>query len=198
MNADDPSEVGQPRPANPRRGGGLWKWFAGLALLLVLLGADASWRNVELDRLVDSVESAKPVMKGFEVGVGDAFGRYRNAATRTPEQEAALLHEIGQIASDRASELDAVRDRASDLLVAPWHRSARNATGAYLAYLDALLARLRDLSREPRSIYQDHGIDRNLGGTSRVAEKAFRDAVPTLDLKWFRLRGRIENAFFHS
>jgi hypothetical protein len=184
---------GEQEPEAPSRRR-LWRWVGGAVLLVALLGADVAWRNIEVDRLLNSLEATEPPVKGFETDVGTAFERYRNVAARTPDQEAALLREVRQVGSARATELAGVRESAAEVVVLPWHRSAQNAKRAALTYIDAYVARFRDVSTDPRAIYPHHFIDRSLGGTSRIAEKTLRDAVPTVEFGWFRFRTRIDEA----
>ena len=175
---------------------GRWRiWFYGIAAVLVLLGADAVWRNVEFDRVLDGVERAEPAMDCFNSELYSEFGNTGLSETvvfRDQRTGEIIDPRFGELAARQSSNLAAAREIVSDLFVAPWRKSVRDARREYLAHIDAWLVYLRDVSTDPDTIWEERP---EIAATFVSAERAVRRAVPTPALGRFQFRSRVDRLF---
>ena len=181
-------------PVSPRR------WLVAARLVVVLLGADASWRSVELNRVLGAVQSAEHVTECFNSGLSVEFGDEHSsglsgiglAMFEDPRGDQWPVHPLRQKTVARMTELRTARQAITDLPVFPWHGPVRDARRAYLAHADAWLAYLDDVSRTPEALW---GERPELSTTFRRAEIAARQAVPPVATGGLYLRGRVERLF---
>lgn len=171
------------------------RWAAATGALLVLVGVDAVWRNVEFDRVLDGVELAEPAMDCFNSELHSEFGStgLSEAVVFRDQRTGEVIDpRFGEAAATQASNLAVARQALAEVAVAPWRKSVREGQKAYLAHVDAWLTYLRDVSTDPDTIWEERP---EITATFVSAERSVRRAIPTPTLQWFRFRSRVDRRF---
>jgi hypothetical protein len=206
---DSASAVGALEGVTPQQNGKpirVQLLIAGIAVIGLLFG-DWLMRNIEMNRLLAVVESSEKAMiegmdemrainvrystfladvrrEWFSLGSNPVAGRFRS--------EEQVLNEwrekLEEAASDTAAKVIETAVEVRELTVLPWHLAILRARSSYLDHsreweeLLTEVAQGEEAKRRP-------AID----ATFKVAERAFRRAVPSFPL--FRIEDRIAEIF---
>ena len=155
-------------------------WAAGaVAFTLTILAgmvvlADAVWRNVEMENLLERVEASEQVMQDLQEATAAAFEDHRGEG-----QQQKLDAELRGLAADAEQDIAAAGADVSGLPIAIWHTDIERARQAYLDHNDAwqeYMARASESASEflaPQPLVDQTFFD---------AEEPFYRAVPVPDL----------------
>ena len=155
-------------------------WAAGaVAFTLTILAgmvvlADAVWRNVEMENLLERVEASEQVMQDLQEATAAAFEDHRGEG-----QQQKLDAELRGLAADAEQDIAAAGADVSGLPIAIWHTDIERARQAYLDHNNAwqeYMARASESASEflaPQPLVDQTFFD---------AEEPFYRAVPVPDL----------------
>ena len=155
-------------------------WAAGaVAFTLTILAgivvfADAVWRNVEMQNLLERVEASEQAMQDLQEATAAAFEDHGGDG-----QPQKLDAELRGLAADAERDIAAAGADVSDLPVAIWHSDIERARQAYLDHNNAwqeYMARASESASEflaPQPLVNQTFFD---------AEEPFYRAVPVPDL----------------
>ena len=155
-------------------------WAAGaVAFTLTILAgmvvlADAVWRNVEMENLLERVEASEQVMQDLQEATAAAFEDHGGEG-----QQRKLDAELRGLAADAEQDIAAAGADVSGLPIAIWHTDIERARQAYLDHNNAwqeYMARASESASEflaPQPLVDQTFFD---------AEEPFYRAVPVPDL----------------
>jgi len=155
-------------------------WAAGaVAFTLTILAgmvvlADAVWRNVEMENLLERVEASEQVMQDLQEATAAAFEDHGGEG-----QQQKLDAELRGLAADAEQDIAAAGADVSGLPIAIWHTDIERARQAYLDHNDAwqeYMARASESASEflaPQPLVNQTFFD---------AEEPFYRAIPVPDL----------------
>jgi len=155
-------------------------WAAGaVAFTLTILAgmvvlADAVWRNVEMENLLERVEASEQVMQDLQEATAAAFEDHGGEG-----QQQKLDAELRGLAADAEQDIAAAGADVSGLPIAIWHTDIERARQAYLDHNNAwqeYMARASESASEflaPQPLVNQTFFD---------AEEPFYRAIPVPDL----------------
>ena len=136
--------------------------------------ADAVWRNVEMENLLERVEASEQVMQDLQEATAAAFEDHGGEG-----QQRKLDAELRGLAADAEQDIAAAGADVSGLPIAIWHTDIERARQAYLDHNNAwqeYMARASESASEflaPQPLVNQTFFD---------AEEPFYRAVPVPDL----------------
>ena len=136
--------------------------------------ADAVWRNVEMENLLERVEASEQVMQDLQEATAAAFEDHGGEG-----QQQKLDAELRGLAADAEQDIAAAGADVSGLPIAIWHTDIERARQAYLDHNNAwqeYMARASESASEflaPQPLVNQTFFD---------AEEPFYRAVPVPDL----------------
>ena len=154
-------------------------WAAGaVAFTLTILAgivvfADAVWRNVEMQNLLERVEASEQAMQDLQEATAAAFEDHGGEG-----QQQKLDAELRSLAADAEQDIAAAGADVSDLPIAIWHSDIERARQAYLDHNNAwqeYMARASESASEflaPQPLVNQTFFD---------AQQPFIDAIPEPD-----------------
>ena len=154
--------------------------LATVIVLACLAAADWYVRNAELRGLVTAAEAAAEAVDGWETARDRILSDLPGEFYRTPEQrrdsDRQLRREAAAATMSLTDAAAGVRDVRATL---PWHRQVERARDRHLDHIEAWLARLRRVARDPSTLSEPIA---DITATRSVSEQAFRAALPPVAL----------------
>lgn len=178
-----PVETESPQRPKPRR----WiPWVAGggvFALTLILGGvlvADWSWRNTEMQVLLERVEASEAVMGELQDAASQAFDEHGSGGDRAKLD--AELRELAQVAKVDIAEAGV---EVAALPIAVWHVDIERARDAYLLHNRSWVEYMDRASRSSAEFIAPQPM---VNETFIAAEPIFVRAIPAPDVRDFAAR----------
>ena len=171
---------GQRRPGVP-----VHVWLLLGAIVGLLLVGDGVARRLEADALLDRARQGQATVAFADRRV-TATVQYASPQLTSPDAPAAVRADLQALvrreAAGQVASLRRRRDQADRTPVLPWHRPLRRARTAYVAHLDARLARLQAVSQDLSALYiRPPGLEEQLQA-ARTALAAAAGAARTQDV----------------
>lgn len=178
-------EVATDSDTRPRRQGWI-PWIAGVVTFLVVLGlggvlvADWSWRNTEMQALLERVEASEAVMGELQDAATEAFEEHSEGGDR-----AKLDSELRQLAAAAKTDIAAAGLEVAALPIAVWHVDIEQARDAYLLHNQAWVEYMGRASGSSAEFIAPQPL---VNETFIAAEPFFLEAIPAPDLRDFAER----------
>ena len=155
------------------------------AVLGLLLVGDAAARRLEADALLERARQGQATVTYADRRIS-ATVQYASPQLSSPTAPAAVRADLRALvrreAAGQVASLQRRRDEAASTPALPWHRTHRRARTAYVAHLDARLARLRTVSEDLSALYVPQpGLEERLQA-ARTALAAAVGAARTRDV----------------
>lgn len=160
--------------------------------LVVVVAGDWLVRNIEMDRIVTATGETEEVMELWIADRTAMFAEFERLQSPTQTRIDAWVTQFERTAAWRYGQLRDHEAELADVNALPWHRSVATAKSRMLDHTAAWGAALRAIG-EDAVAYDDPVAGAEISSTFRIAERAYRDAVPTLPL--FDLRARVDDIF---
>ena len=179
------AEVATDSGTDPRRQGWI-PWIAGVVTFLVVLGlggvlvADWSWRNSEMQALLERVEASEAVMGELQDAASEAFDEHSDAQDREK-----LDAELRDIAAAATTDIAAAGLEVAALPIAVWHVDLERARDAYLLHNQAWVEYMDRASGSSAEFIAPQPL---VNETFIAAEPFFLEAIPAPDLYDFAER----------
>jgi hypothetical protein len=148
---------------------------AAIITAAVVIG-DWYARNLEMDELVDGIESSEAAMIEAMDQVRVALGEDGAADGIAPETG----EELQQIAADAGEEVAGAASQIEDVTIQPWHEDVRTAQALYLKHNAAWQDFLAAAAQEPQQWFVQY---QPIETTWDAVGPALRTAVPTPALR---------------
>jgi hypothetical protein len=178
-------EVATDSNTRPRRRGWI-PWIAGVVTFLVVLGlggvlvADWSWRNSEMQALLERVEASEAVMGELQDAVTEAFEEHSEAQDREK-----LDSELRDLAAAAKTDIAAAGLEVAAIPIAVWHLDIERARDSYLLHNRAWVEYMDRASGSSAEFIAPQPL---VNETFIAAEPLFLEAVPAPDLHDFAAR----------
>lgn len=170
----------EPTSAPPRRRRRAAPWIAAIAAVGLIAAAAAigDWyaRNLEMDQLVDGIESSEAAMIDAMNQVRVALGEDGVADGIAPETG----EELQQIATDAGEQVAAAASQIEDVTIQPWHEDVLTAQTLYLEHNAAWQDFLAAAAQEPQQWFVEY---EPIETTWDAVGPPLRSAVPTPALR---------------
>lgn len=165
-----------------------------VATVIVLAGvAAADWyvRNAELRRLMTAAEAAAEAIDEWEAGRHRIMADLPGAFYLTPEQRRDTERQLRREAGEAMMSLTDAAARVHDVGIAlPWHGQVERARDHHIDYIEAWIAHLQRVARDPSTLSEPTPT---IATTRSASERAFRHALPPAALHG--LDDRVEALF---
>ena len=185
MVAMEQVEVAIDSDTRPRRQGWI-PWIAGVVTFLVVLGlggvlvADWSWRNSEMQALLERVEASEAVMGELQDAATKAFEEHSDAQDREK-----LDSELRDLAAAAKTDIAAAGLEVAAIPIAVWHVDIERARDAYLLHNQAWVEYMDRASGSSAEFIAPQPL---VNETFIAAEPFFLEAIPAPDLRDFTAR----------
>jgi hypothetical protein len=164
---------------------------ATVVVLACLAAADWYVRNAELRGLVTAAEAAAEAVSEWETARDRILSGLPGEFYRTPEQRRDTDRQLRREAAAATMPLtDAAAGVRGVRATLPWHTQVERARDRHLDHLEAWLARLRQVARDPSTVSEPMA---DITATRSASERAFRAALPPVALS--RLDDRVAVLF---
>jgi hypothetical protein len=171
LDEESPDAVAPGPPGSRGRRGPAGRWWAALAVLLLVVGtavstgADQRSRDREFSALIEQVTQGQSALR-YSYARVLATVEYTSpqlTSPRTPARvRAGLAQIVQQAAADRVAPMRAHRDAVAGLSIAAWHGRQRRARDAYRTYLDEEIGFLRAVAADLHALYRPRTGDGGL------------------------------------
>lgn len=157
------------------------------------VGTDWLARNIEMDRLVTTIEASEATMGVVQDQVGSIFDELDAADLQgapTDAQTTAAVAELAGIAVEGADSIGAAGRVIAAVNVLPWHTKIQAAKDAYLLHNYAWQAYMQSAIEDPVAFTVNQPL---VNQSFEDAQQPLVDAIPELAL--FNLPSRVDNIF---